>query len=153
VISRDGAAGLVGLAGSAAMLLLSRQLPHNPLVPIGPAFYPRILLAVFAVLCTLLVIADLRRRGGRPAAGAPTRYRLVLLTFAIFAVYVALMPWLGFRISTFLFVFVLQAVLEPPHGRRWWAVLAVALATTVLAWAVFERYLSVLLPRGRLTDF
>lgn len=153
MISRDGAAGLVGLAGSAAMLLLSRELPHNPLVPIGPAFYPRILLTVFAVLCALLVITDLRGRDRRPAAGAPTRYRLVLLTFLIFAVYVALMPWLGFRIATFLFVFGLRAVLEPPRGRRWWAVLAVAIITTTLSWAVFERYLLVLLPRGWLTGF
>lgn len=47
----------------------------------------------------------------------------------------------------------LQATLEPPHGRRWLRVLAVTLATTVVSYSVFEVYLKVLLPRGRLTGF
>jgi hypothetical protein len=69
-------------------------------------------------------------------------------------VYAFAMPWLGFRIATFLFVGGLNAVLDPPRGARGWArTLALALVTTVLAWYVFERWLSVLLPRGRWTDF
>ena len=154
MISRDGAAGLVGLAGSVALLLLSRGLAQNPLVPIGPAFYPRILLTVSAILCVLLVVADLRRDRRPRAAAAPTSYRLVVATFVVFAVYVALMPWLGFRLATLLFVAVLQTTLEPPRDlRRWGLVLVVAAATTALTWLVFEQYLSVLLPRGRLTGF
>jgi hypothetical protein len=63
------------------------------------------------------------------------------------------MPVLGYRVATFLFVGALQATLEPPRGARWWLVLAVALLTTLVTYYVFERYLSVLLPRGRLTGF
>ena len=39
------------------------------------------------------------------------------------------------------------------RGRRWIVVLAVALVTTVVTYFVFERYLLVLLPRGRWTGF
>jgi len=151
VLGRDGIAGLVCLGGSLWFLALTRGLPQPALVPIGPAFYPRILLGVTVVLSAALVISDLLNR--RRAAAAPARYRLVLLAFAIFAAYVALMPVLGYRVATFLFVGVLQATLEPPRGARWWLVLAVALLTTLVTYYVFERYLSVLLPRGRLTGF
>ena len=151
MLGRDGIAGLVCLGGSLGFLALTRGLPHPALVPIGPGFYPRILLGILVVLSAALVVSDLLSR--RRAAAAPARYRLVLLAFAIFAAYVALMPMLGYRVATFLFVGALQATLEPPRGARWWLVLAVALATTLVTYYIFERYLSVLLPRGRLTGF
>jgi hypothetical protein len=48
----------------------------------------------------------------------------------------------------------LQAVLEPPRSSSGWLrVLIVALVTTLATYLIFERYLSVLLPRGRWTDF
>jgi hypothetical protein len=56
-------------------------------------------------------------------------------------------------VATFLFVGGLQAALERPRGARWWRVLAIALVTTVATYYAFEGYLSVLLPRGRLTGF
>ena len=151
MLGRDGIAGLVCLGGSLWFLALTRGLPQPALVPIGPGFYPRILLGIMAVLSAALVVADLLNR--RRAVVAPARYRLVLVAFAIFAAYVTLMPVLGYRVATFLFVAALQAVLEPPRGARWWRVLAVALITTLVTYYVFERYLSVLLPRGRLTGF
>ena len=151
MLGRDGIAGLVCLGGSLWFLALTRGLPQPALVPIGPGFYPRILLGVTVVLSAALVVSDLLNR--RRAAAAPARYRLVILAFAIFAGYVALMPVLGYRVATFLFVGALQATLEPPRGARWWLVLAVALLTTLVTYYVFERYLSVLLPRGRLTGF
>ena len=151
MLGRDGIAGLVCLGGSLWFLALTRGLPQPALVPIGPGFYPRILLGVTVVLSAALVVSDLLNR--RRAAAAPARYRLVILAFAIFAGYVALLPVLGYRVATFLFVGTLQATLEPPRGARWWLVLAVALLTTLVTYYVFERYLSVLLPRGRLTGF
>jgi hypothetical protein len=154
-VSRDGIAGLIGLAGAVVLWAASRGLPQPALVPIGPAYYPRLLFIVVGVLSVALVVTDVvgRRRGGARPAAPPAHYRLVILTFLIFALYVVMLPALGFRVATLLFVGGLQIVLEPPRGRRWWLVLAVAVGTTVLTYYVFERYLSVLLPRGRLTGF
>jgi hypothetical protein len=152
VLGRDGVAGLVCLGGSGALFAQSFGLPHPPLVPIGPAFYPRILLGVTIVLGAALVVADFLH--GRREPAPPARYRLVVLTFAVFGGYVFLLRDLGYRLATFGFVLVLQAVLDPPRGgRRWGLVLAVALATAGVTHFVFEGYLSVLLPRGRLTGF
>jgi putative tricarboxylic transport membrane protein len=150
-VSRDGVAGLVCLAGALLLLGLSVGLPQPALVPIGPAFYPRILFVIAAVLSAALVVADLRRRE-RPAV-VPVRFRLVILTFAIFSAYVVLLPLLGYRLATLLFIAVLQSVIEPPRPGRWWLVATVAIGTAAVTYYVFEYYLSVLLPRGRLTGF
>ncbi len=148
-MSRDGVAGLVCLLGALGFLWLARDLPHPALVPIGPAFYPRILLVITALLGAALLVTDLAAR--RPSARPPAHYRLVVVTFAVFTAYVALLEPLGWRVATFLFVAVLQGVLEPPSGRGWAFLVVVALATSLVTYWVFEGYLSVLLPRGRLT--
>jgi hypothetical protein len=161
MLTRDGIAGLVCLAISLWLLALTIWLPPATMVPIGPAFYPRIVLSLMAFLSALLLTVDLiamrRRRiaAAAPAAGlgaAPglsPNYRLVLLTFIEFGIYIALLPPLGFRIATFLFVLALQVTLEWPGGRtRWLLTVAVAIATSLVCYYVFEDYLSVLLPRG-----
>jgi len=163
MLSRDGITGVVCLAGSAVLLAATQGLPGpSLLVPVGPAFYPRIILGITAALSIALIVADLRAaRRPRVSLAAssetvpiPPNYLLVCACFAVFGVYVAALPWLGFRISTLGFLVVLQAVMDPPrNAKRWLVVAGVALVTTVIAYFVFERYLLVLLPRGRWTDF
>ena len=155
-IGRDGIAGLVLLAISLVLLVQSFQLPSLPIVPVGPGFYPAIVLSFMAAASALMVVQDLlQHRAAVPAApsDAPKRnYRTVVIAFAIAAAYVALLPLLGFRIATVLFVGAMQAALERPRTARQWAVLAtVALGASVLSYLVFERYLLVLLPRGAWT--
>ena len=153
-LSRDGVGGLVCLAGSLVLLWASRDVPQPALVPIGPAFYPRIVLLVTAALSAALLAGDLWRRRAAPAAPPRVSYRLVLLTFLIFTVYVFLLPLLGYRVGTVVFVATLQATLDPPASMRGWALVAVmAVASMLVTYYLFERYLSVLLPRGRLTGF
>ncbi|HEX5509643.1 MAG TPA: tripartite tricarboxylate transporter TctB family protein [Pseudolabrys sp.] len=159
MLGRDGIAGLVCLAISIWLLALTLGLPPATVVPIGPAFYPRVVLALLAVLSVLLVALDLRAqhqiRAGAVAvaapraSGPPPNYRLVLATFVEFGLYIALLPLIGFRISTFLFVLALQVTLEWPRDRtRWILTIIVALATSAVCFFIFEDYLSVLLPRG-----
>ena len=155
-IGRDGIAGLILLAISLVLLVKSFQLPSLPIVPVGPGFYPATVLSLMAVASALLVLQDLIKR--RPAAGeggAPRRnYRLVVIAFAIVGAYVVLLPLLGFRVATVLFVGALQAALDRPRTVRQWVVLAaIALGTAMVSYFVFERYLLVLLPRGAWTGY
>lgn len=153
-LTRDGIGGLACLAGSLVLLWSSRDIPQPALVPIGPAFYPRIVLGVTAVLSAALLATDLWRRRPAPAPATRVNYRLVLLAFAVFTLYVFVLPLLGYRLSTVLFVAGLQATLAPPRSGRDWALLGVvAVVSMLVTYYVFERYLSVLLPRGRLTGF
>lgn len=157
-IGRDGITGLILLAVSLFLLVKSFQLPSLPIVPVGPGFYPAIVLSLMAAASALLVLQDLLKR--RPAGAgdtgeAPRRnYRLVVIAFAIVGAYVVLLPVVGFRVATVLFVGALQAALGRPQTARQWGVLAaIALGTAMVSYFVFERYLLVLLPRGAWTGF
>jgi putative tricarboxylic transport membrane protein len=155
----DTLAGLIGLAVSLTLLVQSFSLPKLALTPVGPGFYPRIVLVFMAMVSAILVMQGLaagwraRRASGREAQ--PVRaYGLVALAFAIVTGYVALLPLLGFRIATAAFVAAFQFAVERP-ARPWdWAVLvAIALGTSLTTHLVFETYLLVLLPRGSWTGW
>lgn len=157
MLSRDGWAGLAVLTASLVLFWLTLGLKGNPMVPIGPGFYPRIVLGITAVLALLLVAADwfAARKPAPPPQPQPQRnYRLVTVMFLVFGVYCGALPYLGFRVATFVYLAASNALLDPPRGARGWGrVGLIALVATVVTYYVFERYLLVLLPRGRWTDF
>jgi putative tricarboxylic transport membrane protein len=166
-LGRDGIAGLVCLAISLALLPHAFGLPRLPIVPIGPGFYPAIVLTFMALTSAVLVLQDLLARRRQPPppqaatpepdvpAPAPTRaYGLVAGSFVTIAVYIGVLPLLGFRISTVLFVFVFQMLLERPGSpltllRQ----AAVAFGAAAVTYLVFNEYLAVLLPRGSWTGW
>jgi putative tricarboxylic transport membrane protein len=159
-LGRDGIAGLVGLAVSLGLIPFAVGLPRLPIVPVGPGFYPLIVLAFMAATSAVLLVQDIvaQRRAAPAVADAPAGpkrdYGLVLAAFLAVAIYIAFLPLLGFRISTALFVAGLQAVLERPGTLRQWGIqIAVAIATAAVTYLVFERYLSVILPHGRWTNW
>jgi hypothetical protein len=161
-LGRDGIAGVVCLAISLVCLYFSFGLPQLPLVPVGPGFYPRIVLVFMAVLSVIMIVQDVMDRRAAARAGAPQLaqragrdgYRLVSLVFAVFGLYAAALPALGYRIATVLFVAAMQAVLERPRAARGWLVLiAIAVATSAATYLVFDTYLTVLLPRGAWTNW
>jgi putative tricarboxylic transport membrane protein len=158
-LGRDGIAGLICLAVSLVGLYFSFGLPQLPLVPVGPGFYPRIVLVFMAVLSVVLIAQDVmaRRvpaRGAERPSSSGGGYRLVALVFAVFGAYAVALPLLGYRIATALFVAAIQAVLDRPRDARGWAVLAaIAVGTSAATYLVFDTYLTVLLPRGTWTHW
>ena len=141
------------LAASLLLLWATLGLKDNPLVPIGPGFYPRIVLGVTALLAAVLVITDWFSPAEFPSSGT-LNYGLVAAMFAVFGLYVGALPYLGFRIATLLYVAGTNWMLDPPRDAKGWLRTALlALISTAVIYAVFERYLLVLLPRGRWTDF
>ena len=165
-MARDLTTGLVCLAASLLFFALTLDLPGpSLLVPIGPGFYPRIVLGITAVLSAMLAVQALLayrrksasvRRSPKTATepGPRPNYGLVAWSFAIFGIYVALLPPLGFRIATLVFVLGLQWLLGRPRTSKAWITACVIAAVTAFAtFHLFQDYLSVLLPRGRWTDF
>jgi putative tricarboxylic transport membrane protein len=152
-LSKDGWGGLAVVAASVALLALTAELKPNPLVPIGPGFYPRVVLVLTAILASALVGLDLLA-GGAQVRAAKVNYRPVVLHFALFGLYVAVLPYVGFRLATAAYVLAANAAMEPPRtAMQWLRPPAVGVGTALACYLVFERYLSVLLPRGRWTDF
>ena len=112
------------------------------------------MLGLTAVLSLWLLIADALAKKPPAAPRERLNYGLVALTFAVFGLYVGSLPYLGFRIATGLYVAATSALLAPPRSAKSWAgVLILAVLTSFLTHLIFERYLLVLLPRGKLTGF
>jgi putative tricarboxylic transport membrane protein len=152
-LSKDGWGGLAVLAASLVLFALTLELKPSALVPIGPGFYPRIVLGLTALLAAALVVFDLVRKPATQAR-ATGNYAAVVLHFAVFGVYVVALPWIGFRIATFAYVAATNALMDVPRsGRGWVRVALLAIVTAFAAYYAFEHYLHVLLPRGRWTDF
>ena len=160
-LSRDGVGGLVVFAGSLVLFWMTLGLKDSPLVPIGPGFYPRIILGLTAVLSFAMFVNDWldQRNAPPPASVAPRKksslnYTLVAIMFAVFAAYTVALPFIGFRIATFAYVAATNAILSPPtKPAHWVRVVVLALVTAFATHQLFEHYLSVLLPRGRWTAF
>ncbi len=150
---RDAVVGGLLALLSLFLLLETREIPHPPLIPISPAFYPRVILSVFLLLSLLLVISGVRahRRVGQwDWRTWFARYRLILGSFLLFGLYTLVLSFLGYLLSTLLFVTVMQWLLGRRGLRRLPGVLAVAVGASVGTYVVFQLYLHVLLPRGTL---
>jgi hypothetical protein len=148
---RDAVVG--GLLALLSLFLLweTRQIPHPPLIPIGPAFYPRVILSIFLLLSLGLLISGLRApRSARVWNWRAwfSRYQIILGSFLLFGLYVLAMPLLGYLLSTAFFIAAMQWLLGHRGLRRLPGVLAVAVGTSVGTYVVFQLYLYVLLPRG-----
>jgi putative tricarboxylic transport membrane protein len=157
-MGRDAITGLVVFATSLLLFWATLGLQRHPLVPVGPEFYPQLVLGTTGFLALLLVVSGVvadRRLRAPIVPTARANYTLVAVAFAIFAIYVIALPYLGFRVATFAFLVAMPLALEPARRarRRWFVVCIVALVATVVIYLAFESYLQVLLPRGRWTGF
>jgi hypothetical protein len=154
-LSGDAVVGLVALAVSLWLFVVAGDLPRSALVPIGPGFYPRLVLGLTALASLALVVISLlgAARAGAAPAERPN-YALVATAFVLFGLYIVVLPLVGFRLATVAFVALMQAAIDPPRSRRSFIVIGViAVATALVTYLVFEHYLQVLLPRGAWTDF
>jgi putative tricarboxylic transport membrane protein len=154
-MGRDGSIGL-GLLGLCGLLYWQTGgIPTPPFVPIGPAVYPRVILVLLAALAVWLILGDMLTRPRRPTRASPPpavplNYRLVVICFIIFGAYVIGLSLLGFLLATVLFVLALGWIMGPHQVRELPKLVAVAIVTSVVTYLIFEKYLHVFLPRGRL---
>jgi hypothetical protein len=151
-MGRDSGIGLGLLALCGLLYWQAAGIPTPPFVPIGPAFYPRIILVLLAALAVWLILEDLVSAPARPAARSPgprPDYRVVALSFALFGGYVIGLSLIGYLAATFLFVLGLGWILGPRQPRTLPKLAAIAAGTSLVTFLVFEKYLHVFLPRGQ----
>ena len=152
---RDAGIG-VGLLVVCGILYWQAGLVSSPpFVPIGPAFYPRVVLTLLAGLALWLIVEDFlrgrvpARKAAKPAGPVPN-YRKVLLAFLVFLGYVAGLSFIGYLASTFLFVLGLSWMIGPRNVRELPKLVVIATLTALATYLIFEKYLYVFLPRGLL---
>lgn len=115
--------------------------------------WPRLIVGVLTVLCAIYLIQSLRRPERVEVVGVRAliaSYSNALWCFALFALFLLTLNWLGILIGGFLFVFLCLTVLGNRSPRDHLTHAVTALITIALTWVVFSYGLEVFLPQGTL---
>ena len=116
----------------------------------GPGFFPFIAGLVLGTLAAVVYFQARRaaasaRESSRPLWANPGGVKKVVLTTIALMGYAISMNYLGFLISTFLFLIFLLRTIEP---QRWGMVILESLLASGISYLVFEIWLKAQLPRG-----
>jgi putative tricarboxylic transport membrane protein len=147
-------------AGFAYFFYAAGELPDSRWEPLGSGTFPRIVLGCLMVLNVIMVAmklgrarAEVRQHGrdlGRIVSDAFQSSFLAIATFALFGLFLLAISPLGFTLSAFLFILVLQILLGPITVKGVIIAFIVAAVTAFGLDYVFETYFNVFLPQGRL---
>jgi len=154
--------GVVLLLFSIATLAASlniRELKGFGVPPLSGAFVPRLWAVILGLLSLSLFLRGLRERKAYMKAGKITPFvfnfpeffdknREIILTFVSIALYIALIGYIGFIITTAFFLFAQIMILSPFGKRNFLAAGIISVVTPVLLAWFFVVFLKMLLPRG-----
>lgn len=141
---------------SAGLFLEARTIPTSRFEVLGAGAFPTLVHGVLILLLLTAIVGSVRRLPGDAygrvagqVAGWARARRLVFALFACLAVYLAVMPVIGYSIATFVFLMVLQIILAPKTRTAMIIALVLALIFSFgLNW-LFAEVFNVFLPRGR----
>lgn len=111
----------------------------------GPGFFPFLLAIVLALFSLALIHQNWARDKSPLPFWQQTSWLRPLLGLIILTGYAVLVKFLGFIISTFLFLIVWMAVIE---RLGWKTIFGVSIAATVALFLIFGLLLDVPLPKG-----
>jgi hypothetical protein len=156
VSDRTTALGLLAVCGSLFWQTYQIRRPtFAAFETFDAATFPRVVIALLAVFGLVLLIQG----SGDVVPRRPTRadlmrwlvrYRLPLISLALFALYAAVMPTVGWFVDTAAYLITMQLMLQPGRRRRLATVLVGSLAFTWGLGFAFERFLHIVLPRAAL---
>jgi hypothetical protein len=156
VSDRTSALGLLAVCGFLFWQTSEiRRPPFAAFEAFDAATFPRAILLLLTVFSVVLLV----RGAGSPLPRRPARadvtrwlarYRVPLISLALFALYASVMPTVGWFLDTAIYLIAMQLVLQPGRGRRLVAVLGGSVAFTWTLGFAFERFLHIVLPRATL---
>ncbi len=140
----DRISGGVVICLATAILWQARSLPLGKISAPGPGFFPTVIAMVLLVLALLLILTGAGKKEktiftDKRAAGR------VLLVFLFLVAYILLLEYLGFAVTSFLFM---AALFITVTQRKWYSALLWSFAATGFAYVLFEILLKSNLPKG-----
>jgi hypothetical protein len=146
----DLSSSLVWMIVSALFLRGAIELGLGGLTDPGPGFFPFLMSLSLISFSAVLFVATAMKKGEEnipaglrwPEMGGTKR---ILLTIVLLAGYVLALGYLGFALTTFLFIFFLLRFIEP---QTWLTVFLGTGLTTGLCYLIFEHWLKGSLPTG-----
>lgn len=147
---------LVILAVSVWLFFDARALPTSRWDVLGAGAFPQLVFATLALLAVVASADALRKLSasafadfGAAAAGWPRARYLVIALLALFGLYLAVLPRVGFTWTTFAFLLAAQLLLAPRRPVVLAVLLVLALLFSFGLNALFAEVFNVFLPRGR----
>ena len=152
---RDMILGIFLLALGIFYTVFAQQIKTRPkLTPsyAGARVFPTLLGILLIILSVCMIFQSIRKMKTMQVSDSKKMSKVdlfsILLTFAAMVLYIIILPYLGFIISTIIFLFGQITILAPKDKRNYLLFAIVAVVFTIIAFIAFRIGLSQLLPRG-----
>jgi len=116
--------------------------------PIGPHVFPKLMSTVILICATINLILILLKREISVQQDKKINIKIIIqLVLIIIAggLYIYLIPWLGYFLSTALLMICL---IEIQRGIKLWMNVSVSIGFSMILYLVFSRILNILLPHS-----
>ncbi|HET7409985.1 MAG TPA: tripartite tricarboxylate transporter TctB family protein [Paracoccaceae bacterium] len=163
-VNRDTIVAIALLVATGVLFVASFDIRNPDYGQLSPSTWPRIILGILTVL-ELIYLLQSVKQGTAGETGAPAQdaspadegliagilgLRNIFWCFALFLVYLLVLPWLGMLVGGMVFVFLLLTVLGGWTPRLLALHAAIAVLTVGGMWSLFTYGLGVFLPQGEL---
>lgn len=153
LMTRDRFLAIVTLAMVAILLVESSNIESKTSwQPYGSALFPQILLVVTGLLATAILLKSFFKPSKMSSPRRTFKEVLIekhkiILLFLIFGIYALALSYLGYLISTLLFMVTTQALLLGIDSRKKWLInLGTSFTIVPLVFVVFRYGLNIWLP-------
>ena len=155
----DGISGVLLLIVSIAMLVATFSFQTMTEARIGSDFMPRVVAGLLAAMSLILIVSAYRKRGGsaEECITATTEeeldddsksYRTVIYSVLLMVGYLALMPFIGFLVTTAVFLFLKMWLFSDKSKKKFVIFIAISIIASAVTYFVFRSIFYVMLPVG-----
>jgi len=145
---RDIIAAIVFL--SFGVFLFGNSLGINPIIPneVGSGYVPKFLAIVIILISSALLVLTLKKKKAGPTEKTDEDIKGGIFTVLALAAYVVLFQFLGFHISTALYLFVQITVLSNEKNRKLLVFGAVSIVVPLVIYGLFKSLFNMPFPTG-----
>jgi len=140
--------GIIGMALSLYVFWATSQFPKDKIMGIGPSFFPRILatgLFVFGFILIVLNLLKADQSAGKSFSIKDPGIQRSIIAFTATMVYVFAISFLGFVISTIIY---LASLMYLMRFRKIIRVTIISVSVSIVVYTIFNTLLNISLPKG-----
>ena len=115
---------------------------------VGPRFFPS-LCAIGIILCGIGKFITSRHNESKPFLKDKKDYLRLVFIWLFLVAYVFAVKYLGYIISSLIFVYVLTGMLASPRKLKWWQRLIFTVVMVGFTYLLFHVAIKVQLPQGK----
>lgn len=112
---------------------------------LSPYLFP-LIISIFLFILSISILASSLKENEKRKQKEKGDIKSLLIFGLICVLYLLVLNFLGFVLSSILLLISLMILLGE---RRWWFIALVSIISTVVIYLLFAKYLSVMLPKGR----